>query len=154
MNNVEKIVRISLVCALGMAFSAFAAAPVVKIGADKTLLIDNFENGDFISELGEWETFNENGYVTSFDMSIAKYDDAHSKVLRIDYEFPDALKQQNGNWEWVETRVFVAPGGAARDMSSCNDAASIGDFYWRHFLQPCSPVIFIWFCSLRSVPLF
>lgn len=101
--------------------NTIAAAPLLNIAENDTLLIDDFEDGDFNSELGIWETFNKEDYVTTFERSIVDSDKKHGKVLRISYEFPDAAEQQNGNWEWVETRVQVAPGLESRDFSNCTE---------------------------------
>ena len=69
------------------AASAWASAPLVPIAENESLLIDDFEDGDYNSNLGVWESFTGEGYNATFERSIVDSEEKNSKVLRIDYEF-------------------------------------------------------------------
>jgi hypothetical protein len=98
------------------AASAWASAPLVPIAENESLLIDDFEDGDYNSNLGVWESFTGEGYNATFERSIVDSEEKNSKVLRIDYEFQD--EQENNGWEWMETRVLVA-NYTSLDFSNC-----------------------------------
>ncbi|MBO5531281.1 MAG: hypothetical protein J5977_02340 [Fibrobacter sp.] len=100
------------------AASAWASAPLVQIAENESLLIDDFEDGDYNSNLGVWESFTGEGYNATFGRSIVDSEEKNSKVLRIDYEFQD--EQENNGWEWMETRVLVA-NYTSLDFSNCTE---------------------------------
>ena len=74
--------------ALGLAAAVYAANPVLEAQEGSTLLIDNFEDGDLISELGKWVPENDNGDggLSTIDVNVvASEDEGHGKVLQMDY---------------------------------------------------------------------
>ena len=75
--------------ALGLATAVYAATnPVLDVDEGNTLLIDNFEDGNLTSELGNWisEKDNGDGGLSTIDVKVvASGDEDYGKVLQIDY---------------------------------------------------------------------
>lgn len=118
MLNLTKTTNILAAISLLAAATAWASAPLVPIAENESLLIDDFEDGDYNSNLGVWESFTGEGYNATFERSIVDSEEKNSKVLRIDYEFQD--EQENNGWEWMETRVLVA-NYTSLDFSNCTE---------------------------------
>ena len=73
--------------ALGLATAVYAASnPVLDVDEGNTLLIDNFEDGDLVSELGDWIPENDNGDggLSTIDVKVVDSgDEDYGKVLQI-----------------------------------------------------------------------
>ena len=119
MTNLTKTTNILAALSLLAVASAWGSTTLLPIAENDTLLIDDFEDGNFKSSLGAWETFTGEGYNVKFTRSIVDADNG-SKALHIEYTFTD--EQENGGWEWVENRVLVGSSETdAKDLSSCTE---------------------------------
>ena len=131
MTNLTKTTNIFAALVLLASASAWAVSsvwsPLLNIDVGDTLVIDDFENDDegenvdIVSNLGAWYSFTGEEYTVTFKSSIVDSDGEKSKVLRIDYEFKNQTEQLNNGWEWIETRVYVAPNYTSLDFSSCTE---------------------------------
>ena len=127
MTKHTKTTNIFAAVALFAAASAWAAddsALSLNIAEDDTLVIDDFEDGNLVSNLGEWELGDEKKKLTTHSYSVVKSKETGSKVLKIDYEFKTSYQwddPENYPYALVEPRVYLASDKSLRDLSSCSE---------------------------------
>ena len=129
---------------LGLMFSTLFLGlswshPLVEFDKD-TLVIDDFEDENFTSNLGPWTFAKDNWEMSDFSKSIVWSEERQSKVLKIDFSF---LKEYDwydaeDEWAWIEARAVLSPDHSPVDLSNCTeilfDYNLDGDFfYWDYF---------------------
>ena len=106
--------------ALGLATAVYAASnPVLDVDEGNTLLIDNFEDGDLVSELGDWIPENDNGDggLSTIDVKVVDSgDEDYGKVLQIDYSLNKGKLTYNPQ---VMTFVTFDEKRNSYDVSNC-----------------------------------
>ena len=106
--------------ALGLATAVYAASnPVLDVDEGNTLLIDNFEDGDLVSELGDWIPENDNGDggLSTIDVKVVDSgDEDYGKVLQIDYSLDEGTLSYNPQ---VMTFVTIDAEANSYDVSGC-----------------------------------
>ena len=106
--------------ALGLATAVYAATnPVLDVDEGNTLLIDNFEDGNLTSELGNWISENDNGDggLSTIDVKVvASGDEDYGKVLQIDYSLDRGVLEYE-----PQVMVFVTMDEKVNsyDVSNC-----------------------------------
>ncbi len=114
---------LGILVTVGLSFSAFAnAGTPLDIASDDSLVVDNFADGDYTSNLGKWVFPNDNGNGGGSTVKTSIVDATTNigpaKALKLDY----TLSRKKLDYEpFVEAQVSLAGDGSAVDLSKCTE---------------------------------
>lgn len=119
-----KTAILSSILTVGLGASAWAAGTPLNIAVGDSVIIDDFADGDYNSNLGPW-VFSK-AESSSLDTSIV--DESGVKALKLDYtvssgfimpkDYPYGMQMSEG---YVEAKVFLDESQNAIDLSSCTE---------------------------------
>ena len=114
---------LGILVTVGLSFSAFAnAGTPLDIASEDSLLVDDFADGDYTSNLGKWVFPNDNGdgggSTVKTSIVDATTNIGPAKALKLDY----TLSRKKLDYEpFVEAQVSLAGDGSAVDLSKCTE---------------------------------
>ena len=114
---------VGILVTVGLSFSAFAnAGTPLDIASEDSLVVDNFADGDYSSNLGKWIFPNDNGdgggSTVKTSIVDATTNIGPAKALKLDY----TLSRKKLEYEpFVEAQVALSGDGSAVDFSKCSE---------------------------------